>query len=843
MPLVARPPYRSRFDPVREAMGDLDAAQLAAAAGAMTLLPANGHRLWRLGALAALAAEHEGGGAAVTHNRLRALVNGGDLAAIADQQDDPFDDVLTEELAFYGGSYLVAPGLAEGAVYVLRLTMRGLLLTDALSEAPGAELIRVCTAALRLSDRVLRGAGLDRDQEPTLAPDEGLEVPGQSRLRRLMELCTFTDEELAAMAGGPGVLDPLMLSAGEPRFDDDEIAGGLADRWPLVRFGEQVVLARPFDLLLGVRHHLLLRAVDEVGADRVAEAFAAAVKADVLTSLQRMGIRARLVKERTPLQPWIEAQAELDAGQLLVCLIVPDSLQGLTEDPYGMFDTRQMLDLLHARLEQRGSESKAQVLGLLVFQSAGRSAFMGLQEAKATNLTLEHITGADLEALAFLEQDDRLALWKFAHAHAALRSAVTVQGFSTLDTYAVYVDLERSLAPMREATHVMIPPGAGGELRRRAKRGRDRHGALYVDGTVREVERERDEGFGERLYHVSEVVEPRLIRHVGSAPLDLWVCGPQGGDVVRDSWDLVETVAYWLGELVDPLREGLAALADHTPCVQIDVDVADRDFWFAGGAEPDPDPGDQIAVDGRTAKLVLGAALRLAAPKPDNAGERVLVARILEALDALAQGFGLDPLQERQRTALVEEVAPLGLKKHLIMLPGAANPLLAEAYGDPRTVQQADLTAARELLGDHLVQRFGLRVGPVPDERRREVVQEAVEFLLAEVQTLLDDTHPEALLEDLLANNERLIAASESQRALLPSRAATYPAAADRQRLREQLTSSAQAAVCCRFLAEYVTARPPAGQEHWGTIRYDLAMGLTAGMLDWPTSTTRCTTG
>ncbi|MCA1677589.1 MAG: hypothetical protein LC777_00900 [Actinobacteria bacterium] len=49
--------------------------------------------------------------------------------------------------------------------------------------------------------------------------------------------------------------------------------GGLADRWPLVPFGQQVVLARPFDLLLAVRHHLLLRAVDEVGADEVAGAF------------------------------------------------------------------------------------------------------------------------------------------------------------------------------------------------------------------------------------------------------------------------------------------------------------------------------------------------------------------------------------------------------------------------------------------------------------------------------------------------------------------------------------------------------------------------------------------
>lgn len=831
MPLVGRPPHRDRFDAVWVA--DLDAPELAAAAGALSLLPANAHRLWRLGVLGTLAAERHAGGEAVTRGRLRALLNGGPLAAIAAQQDDPFDDLLTEELAFHGGSYLVGAGLAEQSVYVLRLLMRALLLTDALPDALSTELTQVCTGALRLSDHVLRGAGLERHQEPARPPDDGLEVPGQSRLRRLMELCTFTDEQLAGVVGGSGALDALMLAAGERRFGDADIAGGLADRWPLLRFGELVVLTRPFDLLLAVRHHTVLRAVDEVGAERVAGAFASAVQDDVLTSLRHMRVRAHVVEQRTAQQRWIEAQAEMDVGLRLVCAIVPDALLGLTDDPYGMFDTRQALEQAHARFEQRAGEYNGRVLGLLVIQPAGRAAFMGLQEPQAPNLTLEHITAADLQALSFVEQDDRLALWKFADAHSALRFDARVQGFSTLDTYAIFLDHERSLAPMREATMVMIEPGSGAELRRRAKRGRDRHGTKYIDGTVREVERERDEGFGERLYHVSEVVEPRLLRQVAGALLDLWVRGPEGGEVVRQSWDLVETVAYWLGELIDPLQERLAALARRTAGLRIDVDVADRAFGFEGGPEPETDPGDDVKADGSTARLILGSALRLAAPQPDNAGERVLVARIIEALDALAEGFGLPPLAERERSAVVEQVAPLGLKKHLVVLPSAGNPLLAPADGPPRTVQEADETTTRELLGAHLTQRFGLEVGPVPDEQRRAVVREAVDFLFAQVQVLLDDTEPDGLLEDLLVNNERLIADSETRSALLPARAATYPAAADRQRLREQLASSARAAVCCRFLAEYVTARPPAGAQRWSMVRYDRAMALAAVMLDW----------
>ncbi len=835
MPLFAQPSEQRHFEAVREAARELDGAQLAAAAGALTVLSANGHRLWRLGALATLAAERVQQGRQVTQGHLRDLVNGGVLAAIAGQQDDPFDDLLTEELAFHGGSYLVASGLAQDAVYVLRLLMRALLLTEALPGALRSELTRVCMAGLQLSDHALRAAGLERHLSPSRPPGAGLEVPGQSRLRRLMEGLTFTDDQLAAALGGtdPTVLDPLVLPAGERRFDDAEVAEGLADRWPLVRFTGRTVLARPFDLGLAVRHHLLRRAVDEVGSERAAAAFAAAVQVDVFDSLRRMGISAMVVDGRTEQQPWVELQAELDAGLRLVCIVAPDPLDGLSEDPYGMYSTRAALDAIHARFEQRAGEFDGQMIGLLIAQPAGRSAFFGIQEPEHPNLTLKHLSAADLEALAFLEPDDALALWKFARAHDALRQDAQLRTFSTLDSYAVYLDRERSMAPMRDATLVLIPPGSGGDLRRRAKAARDRHGARHVDGSVREVERERDEGFGEQLYFLSEVREPRLVRHIAAAPLDLWVAGPEGGDVVQLCWDLVETVAYWLAELVEPLHDRLAAMAPRLPCLQLEVDVADRGFWFGAAAEPAEDPDDRFEVDAPVIRLVLGAGLRERGAGPDNAGERELVALMLEALDALAADLGLDAMTAQRRAATVEQVAPPGLKKHLIILPAAFNPLMVEADGRARTVQEADLSAVRYELGAHLMQRFGLGAGPVPDELRGRVVREAVEFLLAQVQALLDATRPEALLEALLVANERIIADSEQLRSILPARAATYPSAVDHPRLRDQLAGSAQAGVCCRFLAEYVAARPPAGAERWSLRRYDRALALVALMLDW----------
>jgi len=132
-----------------------------------------------------------------------------------------------------------------------------------------------------------------------------------------------------------------------------------------------------------------------------------------------------------------------------------------------------------------------------------------------------------------------------------------------------------------------------------------------------------------------------------------------------------------------------------------------------------------------------------------------------------------------------------------------------------------------------LVGRFDLEFGPVSGELRKQLADEAVQYLLGQVRQLIDGMQPEGLLEEVLAANERIIAAGEQRRAMLPARAATYPAAVDRERLREQLARSAQAAVACRFLAEYVAAQPPGGNALWSLARYDRALALVAEMLNW----------
>jgi hypothetical protein len=307
--------------------------------------------------------------------------------------------------------------------------------------------------------------------------------------------------------------------------------------------------------------------------------------------------------------------------------------------------------------------------------------------------------------LALADPGDALALWKFVHESDALHEATRVICFSTLDLYAVYRDNERSLRSFHEATMVTVSPGEGAATRCDAKAGLDRHAAYYVDGTVREVEHDDAEPWDTRVFRVSDIREPRLIRHVGGASLDLWVRGPEQQTGPGFS-HLIDSVAYWLAELSEQIAPELSTLAGSAPCFRVDVDVDDPEFWF-GQAEP---PGDDelglYRLVRHGVQIALGPLIRRLLPTAENTGERLLVGMLLDVFDDVLRDRGHEGISDERKAEIGNRVAPEGVKKHLLMIPGLGNELMAHASGPARLVKQADLTEARRLLGRTLMEEF-----------------------------------------------------------------------------------------------------------------------------------------
>jgi hypothetical protein len=827
-----------RLAEVRAVVRSLDSVGIASAAAALQLLPENGNSIWRLEVVAALASE-EGSTddpLPLTVEIVDRLVNSGQLASLASAQEDPMDDLLCEEMTFHGGSFLVGGGLAEVSTFVFRALARGVLLSGELSTDLTGELAACAVSALKLSDAVLRGAGLSRNIEPG-SPRGSVTIPDAESLGALQRLTAFDQTRLASLLNRKQIeaLEPLIEDVRRKPFSDEDIMRGGAWR-PFLRVGDWLVLHRPFDVLNALRHHFSVRVSEVCGSEVAALAFSHALESDVAMAFAKMALHERVIGRRDADTPFTEIRVRCDSDKEIVALLLSDDFLGIEEDdPFTMWNGHEQIELAKTRVEEIAAERASahdQLLGLILMQPAGRTAMMLSPATDIQGVSFEVLTAADLDTIGTLESGDRLALWKFADASDELTSKTRLNLSSSLDLYATYRDEERTFAPYMDATFLTIAPGGGGSYRREARAGRDRHGEPHPNYSIREVEREVAKNpLDRRIYHESPISDARPNLLVAGAPLALWVAGPDR-DVLA-SWDGVDTVAYWLGELTTHLTPSLERLSRHRSSILVEVDFSPWGFWFE---EPDNDPGgdDTFKVELVHPDMVLidlGTEVRRQFLGADNAGDRLVVDALIGAITRLLTSFGEKGPTPDERRELLEAVAPLGVKKHLISLPIDANPMMEPIKGRPRQRQEADTTAAEVDLGRHLVDTFGYRGEPVPKERRNDVLKAAVAFLFERSKEAFDGVDPQLLLEELVYANELLLSSSQHSLAILPAKLATYPSASST--LRDEVSEANLAGICCRFLIEYAAACPPSGDAPWSVARYDDALASVAELLKW----------
>jgi hypothetical protein len=312
---------------VATVLGGYSSFDLVAALAALQLLPENASALGRLEAAVTLAAGVPVDSSAphISAGKLRNTLNGPPFSAALQDEDSPFDELLTEPLAFHGGSYLVSPGLGRVEVYIVEHLLKAIFFTsptfpDArFSSATKA----LCVAALRLSDHILREAGFERYAVGDSMLGAPIATGALHRLSTLKRLVEFSEHELDQLLRPrrAASLGPLIGELGQVEYPRDFEQGGPLQLHPVLRDGERLVVASPLSLLCAARQALLGLAVSRGCASELASRFLAAVADDVAASLAEMGMREQ--------QPSLPATPALPLEELVFQLVPgPSAVRG-----------------------------------------------------------------------------------------------------------------------------------------------------------------------------------------------------------------------------------------------------------------------------------------------------------------------------------------------------------------------------------------------------------------------------------------------------------------------------------------------------------------------------------
>ena len=828
---------------------ELDGPSLASSAAALQLLPENIPCLLRAQRLAAIGAALPARRAAppLSPSRLRAvlkhpLIAGPDVLS----QEDPYEEVFVEEVAFHGGPRLVLQGLTNHSAHTARV-----LLTAIFGSAGGGlpgEYVRqarlLASLVLWLSHVICSAARLRRGVTTTEVQRRELFVPSSARLGELRAALTFTAADLDSLLPGgyQQALDGWITDAGAHRVTlEDSTDDGLILR-PLLRQGTDLIVVNPGELMSALRHHLIVMAAGHGCREVLGDAFrqtAAAMTGDLLSEMGAVPRSAPMpAADPLVLRQGFDGVADtiIDVGVLTDELADYDPA-----NPFGRWNIPNAGQPLQDCLDPPGppDANDDRTLRLAVTDDVARTRLIALEPPRRPGPLLT-VPLNELQVMISMDAGDPLFLWRYAQASDRFHKDTLVQEFSVLDTYAIYRDNQYSfyLNDRKPPMMVTVTPGSGARLRAEAQRRHDRHHIPGPDGLA--------------------LVEVMSLYGTDTAPIyfphpryETWALAVELPDttawVLQDTaaneavrgflFSMMEAVAYWIWQLggADP---GLLAAAGPGGRLRVVVAADDSSRWnhllaegipgHHGGGQDDDAAADgswviaSTSSPGETSVAVL-ADHAMVLRSRSNLADRQLVA-------ALARALAPPRTAPAQIDALIGRIAPAGPKR-MIRIVRSSDVMLMPADVPARAVQPAVTATVLDDLGQWLVGQ-GLSTGPIQPSDRTKVLGQAVDYYYKRLVETVAELSPEGLMAFLVAQNEALLHDSAIRDQRLPSQLACF--GSENVHARHLLTAErngVEAAVASRFLVEYAAAKPPAGNRTINLMIYDELLALAAELI------------
>ncbi len=847
-----------------KAVAAYEPTDLLTAVGGLQLIPENAERAIRLEALAHAIASlpNDPNKPAISPHRLRTILNVSPLGnGPIVQEEDPFNNPFTEAFTFFGGSYVVFPGITEEATFILRHLATAVFLHP--KPFPNKDFVtlayRFLLAVLVLSDEIARRAGMGRGVEPIERPDKKVIVPDAKRFAQLKRAVDFDSRELSDLFAERGIelaaLNDLILPLGGVNKAYFEVGSGELLVKPIVQADERFIVAIPGVLLSAARNGLVSLAINLKCQDELAERYNSAVWSTVGKSF------GYLKNERIPISfprpssdiTWFrESVFSLDTDKVVYTMLITDSLEDYDpKHPFGQWQTDKLgpkieerLSFVESQLMQRNHPPN-EILLIVLMQSVGRWHVQGFNRPSEPLCSLFLcMTAGDVETIALLEGGNPLALWKYARASWELRKRTEIIVYGELDEFYVYRKRGHNYYLSDEAKPdvLSIGPDGSGELRLEVIRQRDFHAAVSYDiGGIIEVTTLHDTS-SIPLYTPLGNLGKRVTLLVEGLPLPVWIVGPENSDAEQTKLhnlyeEFADAIGYWLWQFTPSLGPIMHPLCDLYERLLLKLELpVDETLYQIRLDETGSDvPPIETGIDkvNGVVKVTLNPSVTTVIEGPDNSGERLLMRHILNAIGELLSAQCSEKLSEETVASILDQYAPLGMKKYLLFLDTASAPDLDPTGLPPvRKVQEADENNLLDELGAFL-EKAGIPTGEIPSDRRNEVLNDAVGFYYHELQRLVSSLSPDGLLEWLVAYNESIVQELSSHRLTIPTRLACFGSEAELVKLlNEELPSLTKAALASRFVIEYVVARPPNGFRPMSLAVYDKLQALASNLIE-----------
>lgn len=847
-------------------MAQFDRLELLSSIGALELIRENQGLLVDLELLAQAAAGCPGQGTAECSSSAIRRLFGSPFIAQHRGLRDPIDGLFAESVVGPGGQYVLFPGLFSEGGFTLRTYLNAAFRAPegVIPRSLLAQTKEPALALLSLSNCLARRWGYD-GWLPSSSNDqstETLSVPSEEIFRQLKTSMTFSLSDLAAEGISIRALMPFLLTQSHAFSVTPDIECHPLKYRPLVVHNGQLVVVSPTSFLSAIRNFLLETSrklgIEKFLRSRLLEA--------VSWHIHRACIRLQMESCMLP-----ASVGTAEYGRELLYAIDDDKacLVYVMPSEVGKF-SRNIMDRLSDRLEAvckslSTSMARGGVLCVIVLIDGYERTLVRLRSPNIAG----HVVVMNAEEFELISMDcsgDPLALWRYCKAKAASPEINSHSFFSCWSFYRKHRDsFYNSDGP--KPSFILVSPGFEQERRCKIRVDWGLVAGPSPDPSLPYfVELQRLHGHEVPIFIPDELEQLRLGMVVRLRSIWFWVSLPtdeSGHDLPRSfSYHLMQTLSFWIWQLGQPLIEILSAMGlDH-----VRLNTTAFGEWALVGASSGVEPA--VDADARfegeraaTVTVIVRSSFSELLRSPDNIGEGQILRVLMRALVKMGSEQGLDSHLWSEFELQVDGTASAALgpptKKMLLIIPESLEPLTdPRDLPPPRTLAPAyiDLHAGGlvdELMaGDFsLVPESGKDVLAI---ERGKVVRAVQEVYLRRLRSRLKCFSGRALLERLVAWNERLVREERFELFTAPTQAACWRGIqAQVDYLVERRSNLASTAHAVRFLVEFTATEPPDGSRtpswddmddlaalayqfiNWGYTGEQIRTGLADHRLSW----------
>lgn len=766
--------------------------------------------------------------------------------------EDPPVNLFTELITYYGGDYLVLPGISDSGVFILNTMLNVIFHIDNTLPDKFKGLVYESSALmLWLSDHCIKTSGLTRYESGILEDNKIL--LGDNNLR---ESLIITDEKIAEFTTlynfHPDTLQLFASTEDDDLSSDDPDKNPMIPR-PILKVYEGYRILSPTNIHVALLHVIIESAITFECLPELIELYIRVVWNNSLSHLSSSDYK-RISDEFDLERPdsFRHEVFRFDSDKIAyVVLSFDDGSNYDIRHPYLSMHTVKSEDEYDRVTESTLQNIKDQypddrILIIRLCAGLGRQYFRGYKKVEGANTLNFSVNEFDL---LMKERDyDSLSLWNFSEAKSHFTSKVDLPPMqSDLDFYSLYKDKDNSFYLNDDALPSMLwmEPGYASSFIQKVVTAEDIHSIqkLNDQGELGVTTCLKVKG-SSNIYYPMAYIGKKLSHAVEGYKHPIWV--EFAGDINSIDFqyrgvyiEILEAISYWVWQIT-----GVA----HGPIDQIisspftiKFDFIDRSKFENIEAKFDREPGlidlFEVEIGANELQFKIPHQITPYLYGGDNEGEQILVRALLQGFRKFDEGNrNTGTITEAVIDSVISEHVPIGLKKKVFVL-NTKDEIKLDPRGlnGYRYVQEYNIGA----ILDEIVPR-SLTAGFITAETKE--IEDGYGFIrnlvtrifLSWLDSKIADYDCEDLLRRLFRLNEALINKRTDAILKTPTRIACFVSEEQHiDELNKTLKNVDQTSLSTRCLIEHIAASPAIGKKIASKSDFDKLLALMEQIIAW----------